>query len=103
MFSGCGGMSLGFEWNGFKEQLAIDKWKDALATYEYNRKNTHTLCADLSCLSPDKVKEDYNITNVDVIIVISSAVVKCLENIKCYGYCSFSRNHSRLHFSLPYF
>lgn len=68
LFSGCGGMSLGFEWNGFKELLAIDNWKDALATYEYNRKNTHTLCADLSCLSPDKVKEDYNITNVDVII-----------------------------------
>ena len=68
LFSGCGGMSLGFEWNGFKELLAIDNWKDALATYEHNRKNTHTLCADLSCLSPDKVKEDYNITNVDVII-----------------------------------
>lgn len=68
LFSGCGGMSLGFEWNGFKELLAIDNWKDALATYEYNRKNTHTLCADLSCLSPDKVKDDYNITNVDVII-----------------------------------
>ena len=23
---------------------------------------------------------------------ILSAVVKCLENVKCYGYCSFSRN-----------
>lgn len=68
LFSGCGGMSLGFEMSGFKELLAIDNWKDALATYEYNRKNSHTLCADLSSLPPEKVKADYHITNVDVII-----------------------------------
>lgn len=68
LFSGCGGMSLGFEMNGFKELLAIDNWKDALLTYEYNRKDAHTLCADLASLSPEKVKSDYNITDVDVII-----------------------------------
>ncbi len=68
LFSGCGGMSLGFEKSGFKELLAIDNWKDALVTYEHNIKNAHTLCADLSCLSPDKIMSDYNITNVDVII-----------------------------------
>ena len=68
LFSGCGGMSLGFEKSGFKELLAIDNWKDALVTYEHNIKNAHTLCADLSCLSPYKVMSDYNITNVDVII-----------------------------------
>lgn len=68
LFSGCGGMSLGFEMSGFKGLLAIDNWKDALVTYEYNRKNARTLCADLSCLSPGDVKSDYNIKNVDVII-----------------------------------
>ena len=68
LFSGCGGMSLGFEMSGFKGVLAIDNWKDALATYVYNRKDPHTLCADLSLLSPSKVKVDFNISNVDVII-----------------------------------
>lgn len=68
LFSGCGGMSLGFEMSGFKELLAIDNWKDALVTYEYNRNDAHTLCADLSCLSPEDVKNQYNIDDVDVII-----------------------------------
>lgn len=68
LFSGCGGMSLGFEMIGFKELLAIDNWKDALITYEHNRIGAHTLCADLSCLQPEKVKSEYKIDNVDVII-----------------------------------
>ena len=68
LFSGCGGMSLGFEMSGFKGLLAIDNWKDALITYEYNRNGAKTLCADLSLLSPQKVKSIYNIHNVDVII-----------------------------------
>ena len=68
LFSGCGGMSLGFEMSGFKGLLAIDNWKDALKTYSYNRKGAQTLCADLSTLDPHKIKEDYHINNVDVII-----------------------------------
>lgn len=68
LFSGCGGMSLGFEMSGFKELLAIDNWKDALVTYAHNRTDAHTLCADLSALDPAQVKQDYGITDVDVII-----------------------------------
>ena len=43
LFSGCGGLSLGFEMAGFTGILAIDNWKDALTTYAYNRKNARTL------------------------------------------------------------
>ena len=39
LFSGCGGLSLGFEMAGFTGVLAIDNWKDALTTYAYNRKD----------------------------------------------------------------
>ena len=68
LFSGCGGMSLGFETAGFKSLLAIDFWQDALDTYSYNRKSANTLCADLSLLDPEKIKEAYNLSDVDLII-----------------------------------
>lgn len=68
LFAGCGGLSLGFEMAGFESLLAIDNWKDALITYEHNRKGAKTLCGDLATLDPSKIKEDYNIENVDIII-----------------------------------
>lgn len=68
LFSGCGGLSLGFEMAGFTGILAIDNWKDALTTYACNRKDTRTLCGDLATLDPFKIKEEFCISNVDVII-----------------------------------
>ncbi len=68
LFSGCGGMSLGFEMAGFKPILAIDIWKDALATYKYNNNEVETLCADISEIDPKDIKLQYNISEVDVII-----------------------------------
>ena len=68
LFSGCGGMSLGFEMAGFKSILAIDVWKDALETYKFNNKDVATLCADISTLDPNTIKNQYNISDVDVII-----------------------------------
>ncbi len=68
LFSGCGGMSLGFEMAGYRGLLAIDFWQDALDTYAYNRSGARTLCADLSTLSPTDIQETYGITDVDVII-----------------------------------
>ena len=68
LFSGCGGLSLGFEMAGFAGILAIDNWKDALTTYAYNRKGARTLCGDLATLDPYKIKAEYYISDVDVII-----------------------------------
>ena len=68
LFSGCGGLSLGFEQAGFRSLLAIDNWKDALNTYSFNRKNAQTLCADISAIDPLKIKRDYAINTVDAII-----------------------------------
>ena len=39
LFCGAGGFSLGFEMAGFKTKLAIDNWKPAIDTYNYNRKD----------------------------------------------------------------
>lgn len=68
LFSGCGGLSLGFERAGFQSLLAIDNWQDALTTYAHNRENARTLCADISEVSTDKAKELIGDTAVDVII-----------------------------------
>jgi DNA (cytosine-5)-methyltransferase 1 len=37
LFSGVGGLSLGFEWAGFESVAAIDFWEDAINTYNHNR------------------------------------------------------------------
>lgn len=68
LFSGCGGLSLGFEMAGFDVKLAIDNWEDALVTYRYNHKNTKTLNADLLNLDPAKVEKDFDLHDIDVII-----------------------------------
>ena len=36
IFSGCGGMSLGFEQAGFKVVAAFDNWKPAVEIYRAN-------------------------------------------------------------------
>jgi DNA (cytosine-5)-methyltransferase 1 len=64
LFSGCGGMSLGFEQAGFNIILGIDNWGEALSTFKKNHKNSNILEADLSTLNPSDVK----VGNVDVII-----------------------------------
>lgn len=68
LFSGCGGLSLGFELAGYKSTLAIDNWQDALDTYKHNNPGSRTLCADLSKIDPYKIKAEYAIDKVSVII-----------------------------------
>ncbi|MCC8118140.1 MAG: DNA cytosine methyltransferase [Bacteroidales bacterium] len=68
LFCGCGGLSLGFEKAGYTILLGIDAWQDALDTYKYNREADHTLCADLTVLTPEDIEEKVNGKSVDVII-----------------------------------
>lgn len=68
LFCGCGGLSLGFEQAGYNVLLGIDMWKDALETFSYNHKNSKTLCADLSILSPIAIEKEIQTNNVDIII-----------------------------------
>ncbi len=68
LFSGCGGLSLGFEMAGFEVKLAIDNWEDALVTYRHNHKGTNTLNADLLNLGPEEVEDKYNLHDISVII-----------------------------------
>ena len=44
LFCGCGGLSSGFEQEGFKIVAGVDSWKDALNTFEKN----HLICLIIS-------------------------------------------------------
>lgn len=68
LFCGCGGLSQGFIDAGYKVSLGIDKWKDAIETFNYNHKNSKGIVADLFDLKPEMVSKNENIKEVDVII-----------------------------------
>jgi DNA (cytosine-5)-methyltransferase 1 len=67
LFSGCGGMSLGFKWAGFNTLLASDIDENCEKTFNTNFPETPFICGDLS----DYKKENFDLhitKNVDVII-----------------------------------
>lgn len=61
LFSGVGGLSQGFEWNGFEPVVAIDFWDDAIKTYNHNRKDKVGITMDITKfndeLLPDILKK----------------------------------------------
>lgn len=61
LFCGCGGLSLGFEQAGFEPLLAIDLWKDAIETYNFNRKNKVGKCIEIQKITDEyleKIKDE---------------------------------------------
>ena len=53
LFSGVGGLSLGFEWAGFETIASIDVWGDAIDTYNHNRKNKCGIETDITLFNKD--------------------------------------------------
>jgi len=47
LFSGCGGLSFGFQNAGFNTRIAVDNWPDALSSYERNHPHSRTIEFDL--------------------------------------------------------
>ncbi len=47
LFSGCGGLSYGFESAGIETKLAVDNWPDALGTFARNHPKSRTALFDL--------------------------------------------------------
>jgi DNA (cytosine-5)-methyltransferase 1 len=68
LFSGCGGLSLGFEKAGYNIILGIDNWNRSLETFEANHRKASVLCADISNLALSDIKKEYLNNGVDVII-----------------------------------
>jgi DNA (cytosine-5)-methyltransferase 1 len=68
LFCGCGGLSYGFIEAGYKIELGIDHWKDAIHTFEKNHNGSKGIVADLHNDSPEKISAVTGIKNIDVII-----------------------------------
>ncbi len=68
LFSGCGGMSLGFTWAGFKSVLASDIDENCEKTFNTNFPNVPFLRGDLSEFKKEDFDQFIKGENVDVII-----------------------------------
>lgn len=67
LFSGVGGLSLGFEQEGFKVLLAIEKDKDIANSFMKNHKFTKMFNDGIENLNIEKIFENYK-NKIDVII-----------------------------------
>lgn len=61
LFSGCGGISLGFKRAGFEIIMGIDNNEPALKTFKENFPEAATYNGDISQLDPFQVMEDLNL------------------------------------------
>lgn len=68
LFSGCGGLSLGFERAGFEVLLGVDNWEDALITFKRNHKGSEVLLGDVARLDKDELLGKLHGHKVDVVI-----------------------------------
>ncbi len=69
LFSGCGGLSYGFEMAGFKVLAGVDNWDDALKTFKYNHKNSRIHNLDLFNFNLEEFEDTANYKGkVDVIV-----------------------------------
>lgn len=67
LFSGCGGLSFGFEQVGFNVLAGIDSCKDALKTFKFNHKDSLVFKQDLSDPNFKIIKNQLN-RKVDLIV-----------------------------------
>lgn len=67
LFSGCGGLSYGFEKAGFDIVAGVDNWKDALVTFKHNHTGAKDLLMDLGNFAPQDIEKQIG-RRIDVII-----------------------------------
>jgi DNA (cytosine-5)-methyltransferase 1 len=73
LFSGAGGMSLGFEQAGFDVVAAVEVDPVHAAVHEFNFPKCATLCRDISTLSGDEIRKAAGIGRRAVDLVVGGA------------------------------
>ena len=80
LFCGCGGLSKGFELAGFSVELAIDFWKDAILTFNYNHKKSVAKCKDI-----------HEITNSELLEYKEKGVIGVIGGPPCQGFSTVGK------------
>lgn len=83
LFAGCGGLSLGFEMEGFNIPLAIEKDEWASETYKANHKNTKVITGDIT-----------QILNLDELLPKNMIIDGIIGGPPCQGF-SLSGNRDK--------
>lgn len=68
LFSGCGGISLGFKLAGFNISGGIDIDPDSIKTFQKNFPKSKAVCESLLEYSDDKILNDFGNKDIDVIV-----------------------------------
>jgi len=69
LFCGCGGLSYGFEKEGYNILLGIDNDQMALNTFELNHKGSKSICGDITKISYEgNIKRIIGNTPIDLIV-----------------------------------
>ncbi len=68
LFSGCWGLSYGFEMSDYEILLGIDSRNDCLDTFRHNHKKSKTLCADISKIDKKDITDIIGDKKVDVVV-----------------------------------
>lgn len=68
LFSGCGGLSSGFELAGFNISGGIDIDHDCIKTFQKNFPNSKAVYGNLLNFSDDKILEDFEDKSIEVIV-----------------------------------
>ena len=102
LFSGVGGLSLGFEMEGFESVVAIDFWDDAIKTYNHNRKDKVGISMDVTQFNDELLPNILKEHKIDGIIggppcqgFSTARLSNATEKI---GKINESRNHLYLEF-----
>lgn len=68
LFCGCGGLSYGFEQAGYNILLGIDNDAAALKTFEYNHKDSKSICGDITELDKNNIYNLIGNKQIDMIV-----------------------------------
>tara|TARA_B100000795_G_C22788286_1_gene435667 strand:+ start:168 stop:1229 length:1062 start_codon:yes stop_codon:yes gene_type:complete len=83
LFSGCGGLSSGFELAGFKIAGGVDIDPDCIKTFQNNFPKSKAVYGNLLEYSDDRILEDFEDKDIDVIV----------GGPPCQGFSSANRWH----------